>query len=103
VGQEPIEQDDLRGGLYEPVVHRVKVALGRGNQQTEDKGGQRCDHAGPQLYHILGIVTQVMIGQQRSKVHAERYAAYDATAVVFLTPFRSRFPGLLFLFCPETG
>jgi hypothetical protein len=78
LGQDPIQQYNFRAGLPDLVGYRFKSPLGRGDQQTEDQGSERRDHAGPQLHDILGVTAQMMAGQALAKRHAEQRAAENA-------------------------
>src|SRR5215813_4485237 len=77
-GEEAVENGDVRGHLRQFRTLRIVRALGRGNQQAEYEGGHGTDQPHPQLYGVLGVITQVMIRQELAEEDAEQRAAEHA-------------------------
>ena len=51
-----------------------------GDQQTEDQSAQRRNQAGDHLHDILRVLSQVMLGQDGTKEHAEQRTGEDLHA-----------------------
>jgi hypothetical protein len=57
MGQDAIEQTYIGGELRQLGGLRVVRALGRGDQQTQHKGGHRGDQSHSKFHDIFGFVT----------------------------------------------
>ena len=60
--QPCVDEDQLGRDLIEPVTLRLVLVLGRGDEQAKDQGGHRRHQAHSELYHVLGIVAEMILG-----------------------------------------
>jgi hypothetical protein len=64
--------------LHDRSVRRVERALGRADEQTQNQGGQCRDRASNHFDGVLGIIAQMMLGQQSLQQQAQQCPAENA-------------------------
>jgi hypothetical protein len=78
-----VEQDEIRRHLDHFTSPSVIRSVGRSDQQTEKKRHHRTDQSHRKLDDILGLRTEVMLGNDGLKDHSEHGSA-DVNAAVKL-------------------
>lgn len=76
--EDVVEQNDVRGDLFDLVALRLIRRLRGSDQKAEDERRKRGDQSGTQPHHILGIRAQVRLRQNEPKQHAQQRAPENA-------------------------